>query len=177
MAKAADPLESALHTPECIERMGDGLRLCNSTCCQHRNNPDGILDHMVADNLQLALTLEHIILHDPKAHPGIRAVNILGPPGRSFIPLHAIPNRYEAGLLDNALNVGAGCAAEKSTIGWQLGKQLSEGLEVVANRGIDIEVVMLTAGQEHRLGVVKGEFGCQLTKLCWIFIPFEDKQI
>jgi hypothetical protein len=67
--------------------------------------------------------------------------------------------------------------AEKSSIGWQLGKQLSEGLEVVANRRIDIEVVMLTAGQEHRLGVVKGEFGCQFTKLCWIFIPLEDKQI
>ena len=104
-------------------------------------------------------------------------MNVLGPPSRSFIPLHAIPNRYEAGLLDDALDVGAGCTAEKSTIGWQLGKQLSEGLEVVANRRIDIEVVMLTAGQEHRLGIVKGEFGCQLTKLCRVFIPLEDKQI
>ena len=71
MPQAADPLESPLHTPECIERMGSCLRLGDSTCGQHRNNPDGILDHMVADNLQLALTLENIVLHDPKAHPGI----------------------------------------------------------------------------------------------------------
>ena len=104
-------------------------------------------------------------------------MNVLGPPSRSFIPLHAIPNRYEAGLLDDALDVGAGCTAEKSTIGWQLCKQLSEGLQVVANRGIDIKMVMLTAGQEHCLSIVKGEFRCQLTKLCRIFIPFKDKQI
>ncbi len=125
---SADALKTTLDSAECIQRVCNSFWVSDTARGKHRDNANRIFHHVITKDLQLDLALQQLILHHFESHPGFCAPNILSPPGRPLIPLHAIPNGDQSRLLDNALDICSCCATEEGAIGWQRRKQLSERL-------------------------------------------------